>query len=400
MFITQAYKTKLIESIGRNKKYMRFGPLSIVFDKKAEFDKLYNSIESKVIDEYLSASDTSVDGTTVISTDLEFQHAFRKNNTLRAYLTKDSARFSVNFGLTRHRTQIVKHVIESLSGDGLNFLEVGAGSSVGTATASKCSNVSHAIALDYDAFSLAKIVPVVFDNLGVDKSKVSTHVGTFSDTGQSEASVDVIYAGGALHHCVDFHDAFNEAFRILKPGGVFLISDFVPHNYLSKRGRDFIFDSPHGPDEYIKKERGEPFFSNADVKEHFRSEVELLYHAQMSGFQTKSYKFARPSNNFWEVARNFFAALFRKRQVARIVDFDFDRCGYDSAGNHIEIGAAYVLSPAIFNYLAIAPYFVYRRLGVLAPRFDNRLYILRKPKSNETVSFVDRHGNKLNDIPV
>ncbi len=377
-----------------------FGHISAVFGRKAKFDHLYMSIESKLIDNILSSGTLKEGEFDAITKDLEFQHNFRKNKTLRAYFTKDAAKFAINFGLTRHRAHVVRSLIECVSGERLKFLELGSGSSMATAIASKYSKISHATALDYDDFSLSNIVPTVFDNLEADLSKVATKVGTFSDTGLSTASIDLIYAGGALHHCVEFREAFVEAFRILKPGGIFFISDFVPHERLSKQGRDFIFASPHGPLEYSKKFRGESFLSNRDVNEHFRSDVELLYHAQMAGFQTKHYIVSRPSNSLNVIVRNIMSVLFKKRVISKVIDFSFNNCGYDSAGNHIETGEGNSLSPAIFNLVAVVPHFLYRHMGVLAPRFDNRLYILRKPKTNETVPFINSSGNKIEDIPV
>jgi ubiquinone/menaquinone biosynthesis C-methylase UbiE len=399
IFITQTHKIKLNRAHGISNIYFNLGKLSIVWGNKKKFDKTRKVIESKTIEEILSST-KHIGKESGISPDLKFQHDFRKNNTLRAYLTKDAANFSVNFGLTKHRTRIVKYLIESIGGENLKFLELGSGSSVGTACAIKCKNISKAIALDYDEFSLTNIVPIIFKNLNVDDSGVSTKVGTFSETGQSDSSVDVMYAGGALHHCTDYEEAFKEAFRVLKSGGFFFISDFVPHDYLSKAGRDFIFESPHGQSEFCKKIQGKPFLSNKDVAEHQRSDIELLYFAQMAGFQVKCYKFAKPSNNIFILIKNLWLVLFKQRLFFKITDFSFSTCGHDYAGNHRESGYNPILSPAIFNFTAIVPEFLYRRMGVMAPRFDNRLYILRKPKTNENVNFLNKIGKTLNIIPV
>ena len=400
MFGTQSYKVNLCLESGYTLKYLKLGSFCVVFGNKTDFKDIYTSVVSRLIDDHTSSVTANDCDSTDISTDLAFQHNFRKNNTLRAYLTPESANFSINFGLTKHRTQVVRRLIESIDGKDLTFLELGSGSSVGTATAAKSQKISNAIALDYDAYSLENIVPIVFKNLNVDHKKVSTKVGTFSDTGQSSCSIDVMYAGGALHHCIDFKEAFEEAFRILKPGGIFFISDFVPHDYLSQRGRDFIFESPHGTEEALKKSKGQAYLSNKEVTEHYRSDIELLYHAQMAGFQTKWFKFIRQSNSLLEFLHNLGSLLNKRKFLSRITDFSFNSCGLDSAGNHIESRYNPMQSPAIFNLLAIIPLFLYRRMNVLAPRFDNRLYVLRKPNANEHVAFRNMKGEKINHIPV
>lgn len=400
IFITQSHKAILNHAHGGGKVYLKLGKLSVVFGNKNKFDELYKSIEEKTIEKISPCLTPNLDGNADISSDLAFQHNFRKNITLRAYLTKNAAKFSANFGLTKHRTRVVKYLIESIKGKDLKFLELGAGSSVGTATAIKCKNISKAIALDYDKFTLDNIVPVVFKNLSVDQFDVSTKLGTFSDTNQPNSSIDIIYAGGALHHCTNYKDAFDEAFRILKPGGIFFISDFVPHDYLSKVGRNFIFESPHGQAEYLKKKHGEDFLTNKDVAEHQRSDIELLYHAEMASFQTKHYKLTKPSNSLLALLINLWSVLFKRKVISKITDFSFSSCGHDFAGNHRESGYSPTLSPAIFNFTAIVPHFLYCRMGVMAPKFDNRLYILRKPHIDEHVEFLNKRGEKLNDIPL
>lgn len=56
------------------------------------------------------------------------------------------------------------------------------------------------------------------------------------------ASVDFILCGMALGHLPDIKSSISEISRVLKPGGVALISDFHPYQFLSGAQRTFQFN--------------------------------------------------------------------------------------------------------------------------------------------------------------
>jgi ubiquinone/menaquinone biosynthesis C-methylase UbiE len=58
-----------------------------------------------------------------------------------------------------------------------------------------------------------------------DLSSVSFHVGEATNTGLTDRSVDVVFQRALIHHLTDIRPCFDEAIRILKPGGTVIIQD-------------------------------------------------------------------------------------------------------------------------------------------------------------------------------
>src|SRR5690606_10080245 len=65
---------------------------------------------------------------------------------------------------------------------------------------------------------------------------------SFLDNGLADASVDAVVAIGCFHHTGDLQGCFNEAWRILKPGGSahMMIYNRYSHRRWMQQRRDFI----------------------------------------------------------------------------------------------------------------------------------------------------------------
>lgn len=85
----------------------------------------------------------------------------------------------------------------------------------------------------------------------LERAAVSTIQGDSSQLPLQNDAVDAITVVDALHHMYDWEAVFAEAFRVLAPGGAFVVSDFDPTTIL---GRGLViaerlvgFDSQFAP---------------------------------------------------------------------------------------------------------------------------------------------------------
>lgn len=61
-------------------------------------------------------------------------------------------------------------------------------------------------------------------------SGASFQVGDAANTGLPDSTVDVVFERALIHHIEDVHSCFQEAMRVLKPGGLVLIQDRTPED--------------------------------------------------------------------------------------------------------------------------------------------------------------------------
>ncbi|WP_397539705.1 class I SAM-dependent methyltransferase [Rummeliibacillus pycnus] len=66
------------------------------------------------------------------------------------------------------------------------------------------------------------------------------HLGNALDTKLENGQFDIVLERAVIHHISDLETSFNEAFRILKPGGVYLIQDRSPEDCLLKGSSNHI----------------------------------------------------------------------------------------------------------------------------------------------------------------
>jgi ubiquinone/menaquinone biosynthesis C-methylase UbiE len=108
-------------------------------------------------------------------------------------------------------------------GKGLRVLEIGVGA--GTDFANWIRGGAQAFGLDLTT----EAVQLTRERLELEGRSAPLHVGDAENLALRDATFDVVYSYGVLHHSPKFHRAVEEVERVLKPGGKALI--MVYHAY-------------------------------------------------------------------------------------------------------------------------------------------------------------------------
>lgn len=104
-------------------------------------------------------------------------------------------------------------------------MEIGAGTAWCSSLLSNIEEVKHIFTVEFDLFSIEKIMPNVFAALNADLSKIQKVHGFFDDIRLESNSLDFIFSMGALHHSQNLLKTYRELYRVLKPGGYVVISE-------------------------------------------------------------------------------------------------------------------------------------------------------------------------------
>ena len=182
--------------------------------------------------------------------------------------------------------------------------------------------------------------------------------------------------------------SFQEFFKILKPGGFVLLSDYSTHSLATESLRKIEFNSPNSTADYESKRSGLEFKTNKDILEHKRSEFELCYFATKVDFQVKCINIATRNNFLINLLQWVFFRLIRKNLVSNLLDFRFKNTGYDLAGNHIDKQYDRSLPPYVFSSKIKLPFEKFKFLSKASIRFDNKLFIFRKSEPAEKIKSI------------
>lgn len=102
------------------------------------------------------------------------------------------------------------------SGRGRSILEIGVGA--GSDFANWCAHADHATGIDLTERAIALTTERLQLN-GVDPSRYTLRTTDAENLPFADASFDLVYSWGVLHHSPRTERAFQEVFRVLRPGG-------------------------------------------------------------------------------------------------------------------------------------------------------------------------------------
>lgn len=167
-----------------------------------------------------------------------------------------------------------------------NVLEVGAGTALCSALASKRPDVELVTAMDYDHFCVEEMMPFVFNQYGANTGKIERVYGSYNRILRS-GFYDYIIAVGALHHSEDLTVTLRALHSALKPGGVVMISDVCETDAMTTRSLAERYESndPRSEERYGRvvklKENGD----------HWYRLSEWMVAAWNAGFESLPYVF-------------------------------------------------------------------------------------------------------------
>lgn len=149
--------------------------------------------------------------------------------------------------------------------DGMTIVDMGCGTGVFTSFLSEEYPHAHIIGLD--------IAKGCIKRAKVDYPDLDFVAGDVEKTKFKKGSFDVVWYSGILHHFLDFSKVAKEAFRILKPGGLFFSYD--PNYY--------------NPPFWLYRHPKSPFYSNIGITSNERllkaSEIKNVF--EKAGFETR-----------------------------------------------------------------------------------------------------------------
>ncbi len=108
--------------------------------------------------------------------------------------------------------------------------DLGAGSGIGAAILSKYSTVNKVYAVDYSKEFIKRIMPITFQKLKADSSKIIRVVGSYNHIKLRDETLDFAIEIGAFHHSEDIYSTLKELYRVLKPGGWFVALERAHRN--------------------------------------------------------------------------------------------------------------------------------------------------------------------------
>ena len=123
--------------------------------------------------------------------------------------------------------------------------EIGAGTGMYTSILSRIPAVERIYCIDYSRDDVEQLMPVVFNRVDADLTKIVRVVGSFNAMDMESDSLDFIIAIGALHHSENLGLTARECYRVLKPGGWLIASERAgfntTHNHEIKKALDSEF---------------------------------------------------------------------------------------------------------------------------------------------------------------
>lgn len=107
-------------------------------------------------------------------------------------------------------------------------LDLGAGVAWATAILAKQPGVDQAYAVDLSRHRLERVAPLIFAQYGAPESKIHRVIGDFTRLRLPDASVGLVAMSQAYHHSHEPGRLLAEVSRVLRPGGMLLISGETP----------------------------------------------------------------------------------------------------------------------------------------------------------------------------
>jgi ubiquinone/menaquinone biosynthesis C-methylase UbiE len=329
------------------------------------------------------------DRTLVKQSALNYREAISTDKYARAYQNKLKGHVAVSRGRAWWRLETMRQIRASNPGIFKGkVIEVGAGTGLTSSTLSKFPEIEEMHCLDYDEYTVENLMPLVQHSLNADTSKITRIAGSYNNLEVADAHYDAVVAVGAMHHSENLDATLAECFRVLKPGGHFLISDYALTGNLSQEEYSMLMNKPISDQEAKKyQESGslENVRTNLSISEHARPLFLYQAAAFKAGFTVETYVFDASASSGGHGQR---ISRFRATQ-RQVPDFYSQSSperehGYDRSGNV----RSFSMQNAIYY-----PFYANHTPNLLSlsllgdrsakPVYDNVVFILRKPEGTD-----------------
>lgn len=284
-------------------------------------------------------------------------------------------------------------------------IELGGGTGLISCEISNFDETDTVYCLDYDDYTVENLMPLVQNSLSANVQKIKRVIGSYNTMDVDDGYFDAVVAVGAMHHSEDLDATMAESYRVLKPGGNFIISDYALTGSLNQEEYSVLTNLPLNEcdaKQFEKTGETDGMQTNASISEHERPFYLYLAAAFNAGFNLTATFFDATKDNggslsrIWRRLRETFKTdcFYAEKPQERIL-------GYDQYGNVRAFSLANEVRYP--SYAKDAPSFIkllLRRDDAGKPIYDNMVLKLQKPeKSEKRIVFQYPSGKKYH-LPV
>ena len=237
--------------------------------------------------------DIDADVGNVRNTAIELRGKVVRNVYLKAFSSPAAAKSFLDSPRTSWRSRCLEKA-EMFHGKDISgtIVEIGAGTGWCSAVLSRKQNVDKVYALDYDTVSVDELMPIVFNQLEADKTKIIRVIGSYNAMNLNDNTVDCVVSIGALHHSENLQSTLTECSRILRPGGILIASEPCYPNCMS------VTEQCQRENEILERSKIENLYGEdlsdiraIDNSDHFYRLAEYEVAANKSGLDSYAYVF-------------------------------------------------------------------------------------------------------------
>ncbi len=136
-------------------------------------------------------------------------------------------------------------------------VELGAGVCWLAAALARHPEVAHVVAIEFSRRRLEELAPIAIAHLGAPARKIERIVADFHAPGLPDSSADLVVTDASFHHAGDPRRLTEVAYRLLRPGGTFLllreptVTRMRPHRDHALEGEHGNFERDYRKGEYL-----------------------------------------------------------------------------------------------------------------------------------------------------
>jgi SAM-dependent methyltransferase len=181
-------------------------------------------------------------------------------------------------------------------------VDMGSGTGVGACILSKFDEIEKVFAVEFSAYFVEKVMPLVFEKYSANIEKLQRVVSDFNRLDIEDNSIGIILDIDSFHHSEDLNRTLQECYRVLDPQGAIIAIDRAWPDRYTHTQLESKLDSEF-PD-YLKQKYNIPLdqhFTRRDFGEHEYTINQWLAFFKKNGFEPSVFLLWHPPalNRFW-----------------------------------------------------------------------------------------------------